>query len=85
MDTSYSFLLECYPLNKPFGFNGNHYTYWKQKMKDFTKATDIDIWDVVEHGYELLKILIDGVAQPKVKSLWTEEERKKHLLASKVI
>ena len=41
-------------------------------MKDFIKVTDIDIWDIVENDYELPKILIDGIAQPEVKSLWTE-------------
>ena len=62
MDTSHSLSPECPPLNKTPGFNGNHYTYWKQKMKDFVKATDIDMWDIVENGYELPKILIDGIA-----------------------
>ena len=84
MDASYSLLLKCPPLNKPPSFNGNHYTYWKQKMKDFIEDLYIDIWDVVDNGYELLKILIDGIFQPKVKSFWIEKERKKHLLASKV-
>ena len=42
------------------------------------------MWDIVESGYELPKILIDGIVQPKVKSLKIEEERKKYLLASKV-
>ena len=53
-------------------------------MKDFIEATNIDMWDIVENGYELFKILIDGLFKPMVKSLWTEEERKKHFLASKV-
>ena len=55
-----------------------------KKMKDFIEAIDIDMWDIVENGYELPKILVDGIVQLKVKSLWTKEERKKHLLASKV-
>ena len=53
-------------------------------MKDFVEATDINMWDIVENGYELPKILIDDVTQLKVKSFWIEEERKKHLLAFKV-
>ena len=55
-----------------------------KKMKDFIEATDIDMWDIVENGYELPKTLVDRIVQPKVKSLWTKEERKKHLLTSKV-
>ena len=62
MDTSYSLLSKCPPLNKPLVFNGNHYSYWKQKMKDFVTAIDIDMWDIIENGYELLKILIDSIA-----------------------
>ena len=69
MDTSYFLLLEYLPLNKPLGLNGNHCTYWKQKMKDFVKATDIDIWDIVENGYELPNVLVDGIIQSKVKYL----------------
>ena len=38
-------------------------------MKDFIKATDKDMWDIIENGYELPKILIDGITQPKVQSL----------------
>ena len=53
MDTSYSPLPKCPVLNVPLGFNGNHYTYWEQKMKNFIEATDIDMWDIVENGYEL--------------------------------
>ena len=45
---------------------------------------DIDKWDIIEIIYKLTKILIDGIVQPKVKSLWIKEERKKNLLASKV-
>ena len=43
-------------------------------MKDFVKASDIDMLDIVENGYELPKILVDGIVQPKLKSLWTKEE-----------
>ena len=32
-----------------------------KKMKDFIEAMDIDMWDVVNNGYELPKILIDGI------------------------
>ena len=53
-------------------------------MKDFIEAIDIGIWDIVDFGYEFPKIMIDRCFEPKVKSLCIEEERKKHLLASKV-
>ena len=62
LDTSYSLLPKCPSLNKQLEFNGNHYTYWKQKMKDFVEATYIDMQDIVENGYELPNILIDSIA-----------------------
>ena len=68
-------------LNKLLNFNVSHFTYWKQKVRDFTGATDINMWDIIKSGYKFLKILIDGVYQPKMKSLWIEEEWKRHLLA----
>ena len=83
MDASYSLLLEYPPLNKPQAFNSSHYTYWKQKMKDFIEATNIDIWNVIESSYEFCKIMIDEVYQPKVKFLF-EEEKKGHLRTSKI-
>ena len=53
-------------------------------MKDFIQAIDIDMWDIVENGYELPKILIGGIVQPKVKSFWTEEKKNKYLKTFKV-
>ena len=47
-------------------------------MKDFIDATKINMWDMVTFGYKFTKIMIDGVYQPKVKSLQIEEERKRH-------
>ena len=32
-----------------------------KKMKDFIKATDIDMWDNVKSRYEFPKIMIDEV------------------------
>ena len=61
MNKSYSLLPECPLLNKSLGFNGSHYTYWKQKMRDFVKATDIDMSDNVESRYEFARIMADGI------------------------
>ena len=52
-------------------------------MKDFIEVMDIDMCDIIENGYEVPKILINGIYQPKVKSFWIEEKRKKHLLTYK--
>ena len=57
---------------------------WKQKIGDFIEAIDNDMCDIVESRYEVPKIMINGIFQPKVKSFSIEQERKKQILASKM-
>ena len=45
-------------------------------MKDFIEITDVNMWDIVKFGCEPHMILLKGVSQPKVNSLWTNEEKK---------
>ena len=33
-------------------FDGNHYDYWKVKMKAFLKSNDERVWNFVEYGWE---------------------------------
>ena len=82
--SGFSILPECPPLNKPPGFNGQHYTFWKQKMRDFIEASDIDMWELVENGYNPPSRIENGISIFKPRSEWTDDEKKKHLLASKV-
>ena len=49
--SSFSILPKCPPPNKPSSFNGQHYTFQKQEIKDFIEASDIHMWDLVENGY----------------------------------
>ena len=72
----FNLLLECPPLNKPPGFNGQYYTYWKQKMKDFLEASDIDLWDIVENGYNPPSKTKNGIIILKLRSSWIEDEKK---------
>ena len=81
--TGFNLLPECPPLNKPPGFNGQYYTYWKQKMKDFLEATDIDLWDIIENGYNPPSAIENGITILKPRSSWSEDEKNRHLLASK--
>ena len=53
-------------------------------IKDFTKVIDIDKWNLVGNGHDPSKYVLNGIAQLKSRSLWNEDERKKHLLSSKV-
>ena len=36
--------------NKPPCFVGEHYDFWKNRMKVYLKAQGNDIWDEVENG-----------------------------------
>ena len=38
-------------------------------MRDVIEVINIDMWYIVESGYQYPKIMIKGVFQPKVKSL----------------
>ena len=78
-------ILPKYPLlNKSPSFNGQHYTFWKPKMRDFVEVSNIDMWELVENGYNPPSGVENGISILKPKSEWTEEEKKKHFLASKV-
>ena len=35
----------------------------KEKERDFSEATNINMWDTIEFGYEFPKIMINGVSQ----------------------
>ena len=61
---------------RPPSFNGNHYTYWKSKMRLFLDAVDIDLWDIVENGpYTPLKV-VDGVEVQIPRNEWSDSERR---------
>ena len=38
------------PSNKPPGFDGLNYTFWRFKMENYIKANGLRIWDVIERG-----------------------------------
>ena len=47
---------------EPPSFNGNHYTYWKQKMKEFIEAIDVNMWYIVKNGYEPPVTMISNIS-----------------------
>ena len=42
----------------PPHFNGNNYTYWKARMKAFSKSIDERVWLSVENGWKRPTIAI---------------------------
>ena len=53
-------------------------------MKDFLKASNIDLWDIVKNGYNPFSRIEDGIIILKLRSSWIENEKKRHLLTSKL-
>ena len=37
-------------INYPPYFNGEDYSYWKDKMRLFIESTIIDMWKIIENG-----------------------------------
>ncbi|KAI9080656.1 hypothetical protein K1719_037413 [Acacia pycnantha] len=37
-------------INRPPGFSGEHYSFWKAKFKVFVMASDYGLWRVFEIG-----------------------------------
>ncbi|GMI79777.1 hypothetical protein HRI_001647000 [Hibiscus trionum] len=63
---------------KPPFFNGENYSFWKNKMRLFIKSSDYLVWDVIEDGpYIPLKQDVDGKMVLKRRTEMSEEERKK--------
>ena len=52
------------PPNKPPGFDGLNFTFWKFKMENFIKA----------HGYRLWIIILNGNLVPKDSTPKTEDK-----------
>ena len=45
-------------------------------MKDFLETFDIDLWDIVESGYNPASRTKDGIILLKCRSSWTKDEKK---------
>ena len=50
MDTDYSLPDVSVQPNKPPGFDGYNYPFWKFRMETYIKSSDIRLWDVIERG-----------------------------------
>ena len=45
-------------------------------IRDFIKVNNIDLWGVVENGYEFPKILVNVASHAKMKSFWVKKKEK---------
>ena len=56
-------------INRPPGFNGKDYIFWKIKMRTYIKANGMKLWRVVERGNLVPSNL---VGEPKPEHEWTD-------------
>ena len=57
--------------NKPPGFDGYNYPFWKFRMETYIKSNGIRLWDVIEQG-DHVHLDDDGFA--KARSRFTNED-----------
>ena len=59
----------------PF-FNGTDYTYWKTRMRVFLLSLDLNLWDIVENGFEMSSLPMNH---------WNDLKKKMFSLNSKAM
>ena len=72
-------------INRPPGFNGQHYSFWKAKFKVFVLATEYGLWRVFERGDYLPTVLENGHKIPKPEEDYDENDRRNITLNSKAV
>lgn len=65
--------------NKPPCFVGEHYDFWKIRMKMFLQAQGDEIWKAVTNGPYVPTTVINEVVQNKIESSWDNEDKKQVL------
>ncbi|CAL9187605.1 unnamed protein product [Musa hybrid cultivar] len=61
---------------RPPLFNGLDYTYWKTRMRDFLISMNLDLWNIVENGFQL---------PSKPMNEWSDLEKKYFSLNAKAM
>ena len=54
------------PPNKPPGFDGYNYPFWRFKMENYIKAHSLRVWDVIERG-DNVPLDDEGFVKPRSK------------------
>ena len=72
-------------INRPPGFDGEHYLFWKAKFKVFVMATEYGLWKVFEVGDYFPMMIEDRVCVAKTKYEFNENDRRLVTLNSKAI
>ncbi|XP_075087750.1 uncharacterized protein LOC142169743 [Nicotiana tabacum] len=63
---------------RPPFFNGQYYSWWKNRMRDHIQGHDYELYDIVtDDPLATLKKNIEGVDMPKTRADCTAEDLKK--------
>ncbi|XP_070010975.1 uncharacterized protein [Nicotiana sylvestris] len=63
---------------RPLLFNGQYYSWWKNRMTDHIIGEDYELWDIVTDGpLATMKKTDEGVGVPKTRADYTAEGLKK--------
>ncbi|CAL9078878.1 unnamed protein product [Musa textilis] len=67
---------EGFSVFRPPFFNGSDYTYWKTRMRVFMLSMDLDLWNIIENGFQL---------PSKPTNEWSDLEKKSFSLNAKAM
>lgn len=71
--------------NKPSLFCGEHFGFWKIRMKTHLQSQGKDVWNVVLEVHFAPTTVVNGVGTPKPKASWDEDDEKKVIYDKKAI
>jgi hypothetical protein len=66
-------------------FNGNHYTYWKNRMRIFIQALDYEAWKIIRDGPYFPTKIVNETKVSKSEEEWDERDSRLIQLNAKAI
>jgi len=69
---------EGHSSNRPPMFKGNHYTYWKNRMRIYIRAFDYEAWKIIRDGPYIRTKIVNETKVSKSEEEW--DERDSHLI-----
>jgi len=76
---------EGHSSNRPPLFNGNHYTYWKNRMRIFIQALDYEAWKIIRDGPYIPTKIVNETKVSKSEEEWDERDSRLIQLNAKAI
>ena len=73
-------VIEGSHVSRPPLFTGEKFDYWKDKIKAFIESNQLEVWDVIEAGYEAL---VDTAEVPIPRARWNADQKKAYQINQK--